>query len=338
MTTQAGGAVISTESTTILVIDTLESDGRELSVERDHFPVDAEVRQFTYRGDPDELAVTCADADAVLTDFAEFSREVLQQMPHCKVISVAATGSDCVDINAAKELGISVCCIGEYCTDEVADHTMALILALNRKLFTYHGQVQEQGSWAYDEVSGIKRLSGQTLGIIGFGRIGRAVASRAAGFGLNVMTYDPYQQDYKIGVRLVELIELLRHSDIISLHANLSQDNHNLIDGGAFLKMERKPQLINVSRGALIDESALVYALDNGLISGAALDVLAQEPPDLKNHPLLGRENVILTPHVAFYSEQSMLENRRISAQNIRYVLENRFDDVFKFVHRAGAQ
>ena len=236
---------------------------------------------------------------------------------------------------AAKELGISVCCIDEYCTGEVADHTMALILALNRKLMSYHKQVQQEKSWAFDKVTGIRRLAGQTLGIIGFGRIGRAVASRAAGFGLNIMAFDPYHQDYKAGVQLVELNELLRKADIISLHANLSRDNAGLIDGGAFLKMERKPLLINVSRGALLDESELVYALDKGLVAGAALDVLADEPPDIDGHPLADRDNVILTPHVAFYSEQSLLDNRRISALNIKHFLDGRFDKVFRFVHHA---
>jgi len=319
----------------IVVVDTGQADGRDLSVEMENFPVNFELRQFTYKGVSAQLIEACAQADAVLTDYAEFDREVLEKMPHCKVISVAATGWDCVDIDAAKDLGISVCCINEYCTDEVADHTLALILALNRKLFAYHQQVQDQLSWAYDDISGIHRLSGQSLGIIGFGRIGRAVAKRAAGFGINVLVFDPYQKDYKAEACVVELDELLRKSDIISLHTSLNRNNLNMIDGGAFLKMDRKPMLINVARGALVDEKALVYALDHDLISGAALDVLSDEPPSLKKHPLLDRENVILTPHVAFYSEQSMLENRRVSALNITNFLAGRFHDVSRFVNHA---
>jgi lactate dehydrogenase-like 2-hydroxyacid dehydrogenase len=322
----------------IVVVDTAESHGRDLSVEKQNFPSGCSVQQFTYRDDPEKLADFCSEANAVITDYAVFSREVLLKMPHCSLISVAATGFDGIDIKAAKELGISVCSVGEYCTGEVADHTMALILALNRKLFNYHKQVQEHKNWTFTKVTGVSRLAGQNLGIIGFGRIGRAVASRAAAFGLNVMAFDPYQNDYKAGARLVEFDELLRKSDIISLHANLSTDNASLIDGSAFLKMDRRPQLVNVARGGLIDEKALVYALDNRLISGAALDVLADEPPKLKKHPLLGRENVILTPHVAFYSDQALFENRKISALNIKHFMNGRFDQVFRFVHHAQAK
>lgn len=324
------------ETIRITVVDSLEGAGRDLSVEIDNFPHPHEMVQFTYEDDPAALVDACANADAILNSYAPMGREVLEQLTDCKVISVAATGWDCIDIAAAKELGISVCCIDEYCTGEVADHTLALILALNRKLFQYHKQVQEDKNWVWDGVTGIKRLSGQTLGIIGFGRIGKAVARRAEGFGLNVMVFDPYQKDYHAKVRLGELNELLRESDIITLHASLSRDNNRLIDGGAFLKMERKPLLINVARGALIDESELAYALDNGLVSGAALDVLADEPPDLDDHPLAGRDNVILTPHVAFYSDRSLLENRRISASNIRYFFESRPEKIFRFVHHAA--
>jgi D-3-phosphoglycerate dehydrogenase len=256
-------------------------------------------------------------------------------MPRCKVISVAATGFDCIDLDAAKELGISVCCIDEYCTEEVADHTLTLILSLSRKLEHYRREVQRERNWEFDSTTGLKRLSRITLGLVGFGRIGQAVAKRASGFGMNILAYDPYRTDYDAGVRLVELDELLRLSDIISLHANLSKGNRKLIDGGAFLKMERKPLLINVSRGALIDEEALVYALDKGLISGAGLDVLSDEPPKLDQHPLLDRKNVIITPHVAFYSDQSILENRKLSAQNIKHYLAGRFDDVRRLVHHA---
>ena len=319
----------------IIVADSPESSGRDLSVEQQYFPHGAAVRQITYRGDQEALISSCREADVVLTDYANFSREVLSQLPKLKLISVAATGWDCIDIKAAKEKGISVCCVGEYCTGEVADHTMALILALNRKLFQYDKQVREQGSWAYHTVRGVRRLAGLTLGIIGLGRIGSAVTKRAAAFGFNIMAYDPYQKDYEAGVQLVELDVLLRQSDIISLHANLDATAGPLINAGAFLKMERRPQLINVSRGKLIDEVALVQALDTGNVSAAALDVLADEPPNLKNHPLAGRDNVLLTPHLAFFSEQSMLENRRISAQNIRHYYAGRFDEVFRFVHYA---
>jgi D-3-phosphoglycerate dehydrogenase len=242
-----------------------------------------------------------------------------------------------VDINAAAARGISVCCVGEYCTGEVADHAMALLLALNRKLMQYHAQVQHDRSWAWDDVRGIRRLAGQTLGVIGLGRIGLAVIERARGFGLKIIAHDPFVAPDGIpkGTELVSLDELLDRSDIITLHCNLAKDNCAMLDAGAFAKMARKPLLINVARGALIDESALLHALDTGRVAGAALDVLADEPPELANHPLTGRDDVILTPHVAFYSDRSLLECRRISALNIRRFFQGRFDEVFRFVHHA---
>lgn len=322
----------------IVVVDSPEGAGRDLAVERALFPADAEVRQITWRGDAARLAEACSDADAVLTDYAVFDREVLGQMPCCRVISVAATGWDCVDVEVAKELGISVCCVGEYCTDEVADHTLALILLLNRRLPDYHAQVQKRKIWTWDEVSGIQRLSGRTLGIVGLGRIGQAVARRAAGFGLEVIAYDPWlaQSGGEQEIPLVDWDDLLERSDIISLHCNMSADNLAMIDAEAFSKMGRKPLLINVARGALIDEAALIEALDAGQIAGAGLDVLADEPPELENHPFLGRNNVIITPHVAFNSEQSLHDNRRISALNITNFLAGRIDEVYRFVHHAG--
>jgi D-3-phosphoglycerate dehydrogenase len=321
----------------IVVADTSEGAGRDLSIEQKNFPQPHHLERFTYEGDPETLTAACRDADAVLTDFVPFSRAVLEQMKSCRVISIAATGWDNVDIDAAADLGISVCCVGEYCTNEVADHAMALVLALNRKLFSYHHQVQVQKSWAWDEVTGIRRLAGQKIGIIGLGRIGRAVAERARAFGLEVLAFDPWMspEDAPHGVRTVNFNELLAHSDIISLHCNLGPENAGLLNTDAFAQMRRKPLLINVSRGVLVDESAMVQALDSGQLSGAALDVLTEEPPHLEDHPLAGRDNVILTPHVAFYSDQSLHENREISSSNIRHFFAGNFDKVNCFVHQA---
>jgi D-3-phosphoglycerate dehydrogenase len=321
----------------IVVVDSPEGAGRDLSVEIEHFPDGHELSRFTYTDDPAALIEACANADAILTDYAPLSRELLHKLPHCRLVSVAATGWDCVDVQAARERGISVCCVGEYCSGEVADHTMALMLALNRKLMSYHAQVQRGKSWAYDEVTGIRRLAGQTLGIIGLGRIGREVARRATGFGLNIIAHDPFlnPEDCPEGIELTDFDGLLGRSDIITLHCNLAEDSRAMLDAGAFAKMDRRPLLINVARGMLIDEPALLEALDSGRISAAALDVLAQEPPAIDGHPLAGRDNVILTPHVAFYSDQSLLENREISALNIRHFFAGRFDQVFRFIHHA---
>ena len=312
-----------------------EAAGRDLSVERAHLPAGARIECFTYRGDPRALAAACCDADAILTDYVPFGRAVLQALTRCRIISVAATGWDCVDIGAAAERGIAVSCVGEYCTDEVADHTLALLLALNRRLLAYDRQVQVERDWRWNEIQGVRRLAGQTLGLVGFGRIGQAVCRRALGFGLRVLACDPRVDEAtasRHGARLATFEDLLAQSDIISLHCNLTANNHSLLNREVFVGMLRKPLLLNVARGALIVEPDLADALDRGLVAGAALDVLAQDSPDLRQHPLVGRRDVLLTPHVAFYSESSMADLRRISAQNIRAFMEDRPEAVFRLV------
>jgi D-3-phosphoglycerate dehydrogenase len=314
------------------------TSGRDLSVEREHLPAGSEIRQFTYKGDSGALIEACKDADAVLTSFVPFRKDVLQQLNRCRIISVVATGWDCIDVEAAADHGISVCCIGEYCTSEVADHTLAMLLALSRKLIEYDRQVQRHTRWQWDAISGVRRLTGQTLGIVGLGRIGRSVARRARSFGLNVVACDPFvdgEEASSLGIRLIDLDELLARSDIISLHCNLTDDNQQLLDRDAFKKMRQRPIVINVARGGLINEADLVEALDSGWISGAALDVLTSESPDLAGSGLTGRSNVLLTPHVAFYSDASILDCRRISALNISNFFAGNFSAVFKFVHHA---
>ena len=320
---------------TIVIAEMPEAAGRDLSIEREQLPDSARIEPFTYRGEPGALVFACRKADAILTDYVPFDAAVLQQLERCRIISVAATGWDCVDVRAAAARGIGVSCVGEYCTEEVADHTLALMLALNRRLLDYHRQVQSLRDWRWNQVHGVQRLKGQTLGLIGFGRIGQAVCRRALAFGLNVIASDP-QIDaataQRHGARLCDFHELLASSHILSLHCNLHAANRGLLDRDAFARMRLKPLLVNVARGGLIVEADLVHALDEGRISGAALDVLAQDSPDLAHHPLAGRADVLLTPHVAFYSEAAMADLRRISAQNIRAFLQDRPGDVFRLV------
>lgn len=312
-----------------------EAAGRDLSIERQHLPAGARIATFTYTGDQLALIAACRDADAIVTDYVPFDREVLRQLPRCRIVSVQATGWDCVDVRAAAAAGIRVSSVGEYCTNEVADHTLALLLALNRRLLAYHRQVHDRHSWRWNEIQGVRRLAGQTLGLIGFGRIGQAVCRRALGFGLSVLAVDPLVDAAtagRHGARAASFVELLTEADIISLHCNLDSSNRGLLNRAAFARLKRKPLLLNVARGGLIVEADLVEALDLGLIAGAALDVLAQDSPDLSHHPLAGRDDVLLTPHVAFYSEAALADLRRISAQNVRSFLEGRPDEVSRLV------
>lgn len=316
-----------------------EAEGRDLSIERRELPAGARIETFTYRGDREALARACRDADAILTDYVPFDRAMIARLARCRIISVAATGWDSVDALAAAGRGIAVSAVGEYCTDEVADHAMALLLALNRQLLAYDRQVRVDHSWRWNDVQGIRRLAGQTLGIVGFGRIGRAVYRRALGFDLEVLACDPKVDAASItdhGAKPAEFDELLAEADIISLHSNLDAGSRGLLNRRAFAKMRRKPLVINVARGALIVESDLVAALDGGQIAGAGLDVLAEDSPDLTRHPLAGRRDVLLTPHVAFYSESALADLRRISARNIRAFLDGRPGEVFRLVTPAS--
>jgi D-3-phosphoglycerate dehydrogenase len=244
-----------------------------------------------------------------------------------------------VDVPAAEARGIAVSCVGEYCTDEVADHALALLLALNRRLLDFHHQVQREHDWRWNTLTGLRRLRGQTLGIVGFGRIGQAVCRRALGFGLEVLATDPLVDAAtaaRHGARLTGVDELFAAADIISLHCNLDPANRGLLDRAAFARMQRRPLLINVARGALVNEHDLVEALDSGRVAGAALDVLVEDSPDLTRHPLAGRADVLLTPHVAFLSDASLADLRRISASNIRAFLEGRPAEVFRLVTPAA--
>jgi len=321
--------------TLIVLADTPENSGRNLDLERSILGTDVELVEYFCDGDEDKLVAACVDADVILTAFSPLTRFVIEQLPRCRLISISATGYGNVDLEAAASAGIRVCAIDEYCTDEVADHAILLMLALSRRLIEYHDQVQTDKRWQFDSLQGLSRMSDLTVGIIGFGKIGQAVARRAMGFGLSIVAFDPYpNQDVasEFGVRFCKLPELYSEADIISLNCGLTTDNEHLINTRSFRQMKRRPVIINCARGALIDEEALAQALDTGQISGAGLDVLNDESPDLRSSPLVGRSNVILTPHVAFYSDASMLDNRRISTANVRNFLDGKDDDVRRYV------
>ena len=321
--------------TLIVLADTPENSGRNLDLERSILGTDVELVEYFCDGDEDKLVAACVDADVILTAFSPLTRFVIEQLPRCRLISISATGYGNVDLEAAASAGIRVCAIDEYCTDEVADHAILLMLALSRRLIEYHDQVQTDKRWQFDSLQGLSRMSDLTVGIIGFGKIGQAVARRAMGFGLSIVAFDPYpNQDVasEFGVRFCKLPELYSEADIISLNCGLTTDNEHLINTRSFRQMKRRPVIINCARGALIDEEALAQALDTGQISGAGLDVLNEESPDLHSSPLVGRSNVILTPHVAFYSDASMLDNRRISTANVRNFLDGKDDDVRRYV------
>ena len=259
-----------------------------------------------------------------LTGFLEIGEEILAQVPDLECISVSGVGYSNIDVAAAKRHHVAVCHIREYCTEEVAEHTFALIGALNRHLKYYTKRVEEEHEWKYQTIGGEKNLSGQILAIFGFGKIGKRVAALAGAYGMKVLAVDPYADEKDAacrGVRLVSAGEAFAEADVITNHMNLTAENEHYFDERAFANMQKNPIFINVGRGRCVDETALQQALDSGKIRAAGLDVLEAEAPDLTSCGLIGRENVILTPHSAFYSAESILKLQRISGANMGYFL-----------------
>lgn len=304
----------------IVICDPQEIMEMDFSVLYKHLPSDSEVIKYVYKNDKNELINILKDAEAIITSYVPIDREVMQKCTKLKIISVWATGYDNIDCEAASDLDIVVCSVKEYCTQEVAEHTMLLILSLVRKIFVYAESVQKKFIWNYDIGVEVLRLEGLTLGILGLGKIGRAVAKRAGAFGMKIIAYDPYvsvDDAEKLGINLVSMEEIFKEANVITLHMNLTSENKNFFDFDKFTQMKKRPYIINVARGGVINEKDLVKALNENLIRGAALDVLSSESPDLMNCPLLGREDVILTPHMGFYSIDSIAEAQRIGAESI---------------------
>jgi D-3-phosphoglycerate dehydrogenase len=270
----------------------------------------------------DDILAVARDADAVLVTYAKLPGELLRELKRCKAIGRFGLGVDNIDLPAAKELGIAVNYVPDYCLREVSDHAMALLLALARKV-TFSNKLVQSGRWEVPPITPLRRLEGQVLGLVGFGNIPRTLAPKAQAFGLKVITHDPYVKPEALkaaGVEGVSFDELLARSDVVSVHAPLMPATRGLMNAAAFAKMKKGALVINTARGPLIDEPALIAALDSGQLGGAALDVVTTEPL-AKDSPLIGRDNVILTPHTAFYSVEALEELQTKCAADVARVL-----------------
>jgi D-3-phosphoglycerate dehydrogenase / 2-oxoglutarate reductase len=260
----------------------------------------------------DALIAECADADALLVLREPITARVLAALPKLKVIGRFGVGLDTIDVDACTRAGVQVTNVPDSNLDEVSTHALAMILALVRRLKLYDTAVRN-GRWkALADGEGITRPDRQTLGLIGFGQIGRLTARKAAAFGYRIAAYDPHMPADRIeaaGATPVSLDELIERSDIISLHVPFTPETSNIISRERIARMREGAILINVSRGGLIDEEALAEALASGQIAAAGLDTLAAEPPSPDN-PLLKLDNVLLSPHAAHYSTQSYAEVR----------------------------
>ena len=283
--------------------------------------IDPELRVANSASAEDILAVG-RDADAILVTYAKLPGDLLRQLRRCKAIGRFGLGVDNIDIPAAAELGITVTYVPDYCMQEVSDHAMALLLALARKVPLSNALVQA-GRWDMPAVVPIHRLAGRVLGLVGFGNIPRALAPKAKAFGLHVVAHDPnvsQQALAAVGVESMSFDRLLEISDFVSIHAPLLPATRGLFNAEVFGKMKRGSYLINTARGPLVDEDALLAALDSGRLAGAALDVAAVEPLP-KESRLIGRDNVVLTPHTGFYSVEALNELQTKCAADVARVL-----------------
>ncbi|MFQ5860542.1 MAG: C-terminal binding protein [Dehalococcoidia bacterium] len=299
-------------------------------------PLDADMVVGQARTE-DEVIPLVQDADVVFVTYAPITAKVIQFMQKAQAIIRSGIGVDNVDIEAATRRGIMVANTTNYCNEEVASQAMAFLLACARGIFSTDRTVRE-GRWDLKAVNYLRRLSTQTLGLLGLGRIGAAVAERARPFGLRILTFDPYitpQRAQDLGVELVDMDTLLAQSDYVSVHTPLTPETRHIVGDELLSKMKPTAFLINVSRGGIVDQAALIRALQEGGIAGAALDVLETEPPS-PDDPILKLPNVILSPHAAFYSQEALQDLRRMAWEQVISVLKGELP--YSLVNREALQ
>jgi D-3-phosphoglycerate dehydrogenase / 2-oxoglutarate reductase len=276
----------------------------------------------------DDVIGVARHAHAVIAQYAPISARVIDALEQCRVIARYGTGVDIVDVEAATRRHILVTNVpNDWCQDEVADHAMALLLAEARKLRTYDRETRA-GVWRWQSGQPVHRLRGRVVGLLSFGAIAQAVAARAAGFGLAVIAHDPYVPAAEMearGARSVSFNELLEQSDFLVVQAPLTPSTRDLFNEPRLRRMKPSAFLVNTARGPIVNDTALYRALKEGWIAGAAVDDIEEEPAKVRdwkpNNPLFTLENVIITPHAAYYSEESMWTVREFAAEEVVRVL-----------------
>jgi D-3-phosphoglycerate dehydrogenase len=294
-----------------------------LDIEREILgAVDAELI-VAESGDEAELVELAPPAAAILTNWKHVPVGALDVAPDCMLVSRYGVGVDNIPVAHATSLGILVTNVPDFCVEEVSDHALALLLACARRVVPF-ARAAREGTWdLLGRAPGLPRLREQTLGLVGYGNIARTLVPKARGLGLRVLVYTPRLEPGPLGTGVEatnDLERLLGESDYVSIHAPATPETQGLIGETQLRQMKPSAYLINTSRGALVDEDALLRALTEGRLAGAALDVLAQEPP-APDHPLLALDNVIVTPHAGFYSDASIAELQTKAARNVATVL-----------------
>jgi D-3-phosphoglycerate dehydrogenase / 2-oxoglutarate reductase len=264
---------------------------------------DVELRVLACRT-PEEVAAQAGDADVLVNQYVPITAAVLDALPRCRLVVRYGVGVDNVEVEAATERGVWVANVPDYGRDEVADHTLALAMALLRGVVALDRSVRD-GTWDLEPARPLRRLANLTWGVVGCGAIGTAVARRAAGLGMRVLGHDLPAVRSEGPIERVPLEELLEEADLVSLHAALTPDTHHLVGAADLARMRPTAHLVNTARGGLVEEAALLAALDAGALAGAALDVLEHEPPNELGWKLVRHPRVVATPHGAWYSEEA---------------------------------
>ena len=289
-------------------------------------PIGAEIVEVPAKNEAEFVAAVAGEADALIARGRRITRSIIEKLDKCVAIGLGSVGADTVDVDAATDCGIVVTNVPDVFIDEVADHTMMMFLAAHRRLLLMHRMTQE-GRWAEGRPhhADIPRLWGQTIGLVSFGNVAKAVAHRCHAFGLRVLAYDPYVSELEMTSANVEpvtsLFELLERSDFVSMHAPLNAETTHMLSDAHFSRMKKTALFVNNGRGPTVDEAALIRALEAGEIAGAALDVFEVEPVAIDN-PLLCMDNVICTPHIASATARMAPETRRRLGRELATVLQ----------------
>jgi D-3-phosphoglycerate dehydrogenase len=271
----------------------------------------------------EELIESPSDPVGIMTIETEIDETVMDAFPSLEFISVHGIGVDMVEVDAASERGIPVFNTPEYCLEEVATHTLSLMLACERRICQYNADVKS-GGWDYELEGPITRLSIKTVGVVGLGAIGLEVVRRIEGFGVDIVGYDPYVSEEEMrgyGVEKADFEGLCERADVVTVHTPLTDSTRNLLDTSAFESMQSGVTLVNAARGEIIDHNALYEALEDGTVAYGGLDVLASDPPG--DDRLLERDNVVVTPHAAWYSEDALTELQRTAGENVAAYLQS---------------
>lgn len=290
--------------------------------------IDFEIRpSFT----EEEVINNAADADIIIVGYEPVTKKVLENLPNLKFVTYRSIGFNTIDLAYANEINLPVANITQYCIHEVADYVAAAILMHNRRLLDFNKSVKEDKQWDYELFPHMRRLSAQTVGFIGFGNIAQLTAQRLQAFGAKMIAYDPYLDEEvfeKLGIESVTLEEIFTASDYISSHLPLNPETENTINKDLFALTTKEPVFVNSSRGGVVDEADLKDALANGQLSYAILDVLHDEYPDLDNLPFIEIDNVVLTPHIAFYSLEAFIQSAEDSLRNVINFIHKKYDQV----------